>query len=90
MGQCSKKSDADKEKPVRKEEKSRIKDKGSDFWLLYMTLNSSGTVVGRERVWPQYFHIPATLGSNTLNVQPGGDISKGRVASTIWDMPKGL
>lgn len=41
-------------------------------------------------MWPQCFCIPAILDSNALNMQPGGDIAKGRVASTIWDMPKGL
>jgi len=31
LGQGSRKSDANKEKPVREEGKSRIKGKGSDF-----------------------------------------------------------
>lgn len=92
MGQGSRKSDADKEKPVRKEGKSRIKDKVSDFgaaiydpkffWHHGGERKGVATVV----LHPSY----SGLCYNTLNIQPGGDIAKGRVVSKIWDMPNGL
>lgn len=47
--------------------------------MLYVTLSSSGTMMGKERVWPQYFGVPAILDSNTLNIQPGGDTAKGNL-----------
>lgn len=46
-------------------------------------------MVGRERVWPQYFCVPAILDSDALSIQAGGDIAKGRVASTILGQAKG-
>jgi len=55
-----------------------------------MSLNNSGTMVGRERVWPQHLCFPAVLDSNRLDLEPAGDIAKDRVASTIWDVPKRL
>lgn len=39
-------------------------------------------------MWPQHLGIPAILGSNTPNVQPGGDIAKGREVRKVWDTPR--
>lgn len=69
--------------------KAELKARGRIFLLLYTALSSSGPIVGRESVWPQYFCVPAILDSNVLSIQPGGDTAKGTVASTILGHAKG-